>query len=335
MAGKVVELTNKKTFTMTGLSGKQDYFFISPDNAELYLIVDYATKVSVYKLNATRTNFTLQRTINKPTVSFVMSDCIFYDAMGEAIAIGLDSNGVTRIVRFSLTGTQPMAEIELPASKKKYTRLASVNNRLIAVGDSVLVGDSPYLFSFADYTASDNQEYEYALVPVVGGNEGNYVTVSALSQFDGVFLTDGTDIYKFYADVAYGNFQQTQKVNAHEPFGRKYPVIVSNAATNYMAGSMSGMVLAGNYLKTGKIDRRAIANERDTLLKFLTNKKQKILKDWNGNIWMIAVVDNPSVTYYDGSGMGLMNVSMTFMEVGDATDANDLAANGFAVPEGS
>lgn len=331
---KIVELTTERSFTLSGLTGKLDYFFISPDNAQLFLIVDYIAEVEVYKLNDAGNGFTKQRTIAK-TIGFTMSDCVFYDAMGEVIAVGLDSGGITKMVRFSLTGTQDMTEVELPASRKKYTRLAIVDSRLVAVGDSVMTADPPYLFSFVDYTASDDQEYEYALVPVTGGNEGNYLTITTTSQFDGVFLTDGTDIYKFYADVAYGNFQQTQKVNAHEPFGRKYPVIVSNAATNYMAGSMSGMVLAGDYLKTGKFDRRAIANERDTLLKFLTNKKPKILKDWNGNIWMVAVVDNPSVTYYNGSGMGLMNVSMTFMEVGDATDANDLAANGFAVPEGS
>lgn len=227
--------------------------------------------------------------------------------------------------------------ISTQSEKNIYTNVTQFRTRTMLTGP-----DAPTLYfansgirSFVDYTASDDQEYEYALVPVFDGNEGNYLIVTAKSQFDGVFITDGTDIYKFYADVAYGNFQQTQKVNAHEPFGRKYPVIVSNAATNYMAGSMSGMVFAGDYLKTGKIDRKAIASERDTLLKFLTNKKPKILKDWNGNIWMVAIVDNPSVTYYDGSGMGLMNVSMTFMEVGDATNVNDLAANGFTAPEGS
>lgn len=332
---KIVELTNQKSFTLSlSTTDMQDYFFVKPENDELYLIVDYANKVGVYQMSDTGDAFTLIRDVAK-TVSFTMSDCIYYGIMGSAVAIGQDSSGNTRMARFSMTGTTDMITIDVPTVGKQYTKLAVINNRLIAVGDSVIVADPPYLFSFTDQTASDEQDYEYALVPVVGEVEGGYLTVSATSTFDGVFLTDGTDIYKFYADVAYGNFQQTQKVNAHEPFGRKYPVIVSNAATNYMAGSMSGMVLAGDYLKIGKIDRRAIAAERDTLLKFLTNKKPKILKDWNGNIWMVAIVDNPSVTYYDGSGMGLMNVSMTFMEVGDATNANDLAANGFAVPEGS
>lgn len=330
---KTVELTNEQTITLS-TTGKLGYFFVNVENDKLYLLVDYPSRISVYKLSDAGDTFDVVRNVDK-TVAFTMSDCAYYDILGTIVAVGLDSGGNTRLVRFNLAGTSDMALIDIPASRNQYVRLASVNDRLVVVGDSVLVGDPPYLFSFTDYTASDDQEYEYALVPVVEDVEGNYLTITATSTFDGVFLTDGTDIYKFYADVAYGNFQQTQKVNAHEPFGRKYPVIVSNGATNYMAGSMSGMVLAGDYLKTGKFDRRAIARERDTLLKFLTNKKPKILKDWNGNIWMVAIVDNPSVTYYDGSGMGLMNVSMTFMEVGDATDANDLAANGFAVPEGS
>lgn len=331
--GYITELGNKQTFSLS-LPGKLGCFFITTDNTDLYLVVDYASRIDIYLLNDAHNGFAIYRTIKK-SASFTLSDCIYYPDMVSVIVVGLDNNNITRMFRFALSGSTDMVEIELPSSAKKYTKLAVVDGRLVAVGDSVLTANPPYLFSFSDYTTSDDQEYEYALVPITGDVEGNYLTISATSQFDGAFITDGTDIYKFYADVSYGNFQQVQKVNAHEPFGRKYPVIVSNGATDYMSGSLSGMVLAGDYLRTGKIDRRAIAVERDTLLKFLTNKKPKILKDWNGNMWMVAIIDNPSVTYYDGSGMGLMSVGITFMEIGSATDANDLAKYGFAIPEGS
>ena len=328
---QIVGLENQTTATISAV-GISSYFLLTIDEVNVYAIVCVGTTVMVYQLNSDKNEFTLIKTLVVPAE---IIDCIYYQPLDSCVAIFKAANDTTTIGRFTLSASDTsVTNIDMPSSSNKYTRLAQLDDRLVAVGDSVLVADSTYLTTFVDYTASDEQGYEYALVPVVGGVEGNYLTISVTSQFDGVFITDGTDIYKFYGDVSYGNFQQVQKVNAHEPFGRKYPVIVSNGATNYLSGSMSGMILAGDYLRTGQIDRRAIANERNTLLKFLTNKKPKILKDWNGNMWMVAIIDNPSVTYYDGSGMGLMSVSTTFMEIGDANNVNDLASHGFAIPEG-
>jgi hypothetical protein len=324
----------------TSEPSKGKIFILTPNSGNIYFIICGV----LYKANDSFNGVTKIAELTSENINVAW--CSDYSAKtDESIIVveSLPSGSAYQYQTLVFSGnnfaTKQIFSMPIPtqAENNIYTNVTQFRTRTMLTGPTAptLYFTNSGIQSFVDYTASDDQEYEYALVPVFDGNEGNYLIVTAKSQFDGVFITDGTDIYKFYADVAYGNFQQTQKVNAHEPFGRKYPVIVSNAATNYMAGSMSGMVLAGDYLKTGKIDRKAIAAERDTLLKFLTNKKPKILKDWNGNIWMVAIVDNPSVTYYDGSGMGLMNVSMTFMEVGDATNVNDLAANGFAAPEGS
>ena len=176
----------------------------------------------------------------------------------------------------------------------------------------------------------NNVNYEYALVPVLTGEiEGTYITNTILSQFDGVFICDLNTIFKFYAGVSYGTGNRVQKIGILEPLGRKYPIYVSNALLNYETGSVTGTVLTPEYFEPGaNVTRQQLVQERKDLLDFLTNKKANILKDWNSNSWLCIVVDNPSIEYLDGSGMGLANVSFNWNEIGDPNVQQDLYDSG-------
>ena len=136
-------------------------------------------------------------------------------------------------------------------------------------------------FVFNDNIAASGYTYEYAFVPVVGGTEGNYITNTIGAKFDGVFICDLDTIYKFYAGVQYGTNERVQKIGVFEPYGRKYPVVVSNSLINYETGSVTGTVLADDYLKTKAMNRIDMVKEQRALKDFLTNKKAKILKDLN------------------------------------------------------
>ena len=136
-------------------------------------------------------------------------------------------------------------------------------------------------FVFNDNIAASGYTYEYAFVPVVGGTEGNYITNTIGAKFDGVFICDLDTIYKFYAGVQYGTNERVQKIGVFEPYGRKYPVVVSNSLINYETGSVTGTVLADDYLRTKAMNRIDMVKEQRALKDFLTNKKAKILKDLN------------------------------------------------------
>ena len=60
----------------------------------------------------------------------------------------------------------------------------------------------------------------------------------------------------------------------------------------------------------------------------LTNKKPKIIKDWNGQAWLCIITGNPSTSYISNTGMGLMSISADWTEVGDVNNQDDLYANG-------
>lgn len=183
-------------------------------------------------------------------------------------------------------------------------------------------------FTFNDNLAASGYTYEYAFVPVVAGVEGNYITNTIGAKFDGVFICDLDTIYKFYAGVEYGTREQVQKIGIFEPYGRKYPVVVSNGLINYATGSFSGTVLPGDYFDTRNFDRLKIVQEQDLLIEFLTNKRAKILKDWNGNSWLMIIVDNPAVSYEKNSGMGMVNVEASWVELGDSDKQADLYNSG-------
>ena len=51
---------------------------------------------------------------------------------------------------------------------------------------------------------------------------------------------------------------------------------------------------------------------------------QKPLKDWNGNMWLVMFIDNLDVSFDNSWGMGMATLTGHWVEVGNATDENDL-----------
>ena len=186
-------------------------------------------------------------------------------------------------------------------------------------------------FSFNDYLNQNDTIYEYAFVPIINGVEENYITNTIASKFEGVFICDSEIIYKFYNGVQYGSLERVQKIGVLEPFGSKYPVVVSNGMINYSKSSLKGTILNNDFENSHIIRRKEIVEKRETLLNFFTNKKAKILKDWNGNFWLMIIVDSPSVEFVNNYGMGISNISANWIEIGDPYNQQDLYNTGLLI----
>ena len=183
-------------------------------------------------------------------------------------------------------------------------------------------------FVITDNLNAYNVEYEYAYVPMMEDVEGNYIIESILSKFEGVFICDVDTVFKFYAGVEYDTNDAVQQVGVFQPYNRKYPIIVSNSVMQYQTGGVGGWILPEDYDDTHVFDRSKIVKEKEVLLNFLMNKKPKILKDMNGNNWLVYFTGNPSVTYDNNYGQGMLKVSAQWTEVGDPNDKTDLYENG-------
>ena len=183
-------------------------------------------------------------------------------------------------------------------------------------------------FVITDNLNAYNVEYEYAYVPMMEDVEGSYIIESILSKFEGVFICDMDTVFKFYAGVEYDTNDAVQQVGVLQPYNRKYPIIVSNSVMQYQTGGVGGWILPEDYENTHVFDRSKIVKEKEVLLNFLMNKKPKILKDMNGNNWLVYFTGNPSVTYDNNYGQGMLKVSAQWTEVGDPNDKTDLYENG-------
>ena len=183
-------------------------------------------------------------------------------------------------------------------------------------------------FVITDNLNAYNVEYEYAYVPMMEDVEGNYIIESILSKFEGVFICDVDTVFKFYAGVEYDTNDAVQQVGVFQPYNRKYPIIVSNSVMQYQTGGVGGWILPEDYEDTHVFDRSKIVKEKEVLLNFLMNKKPKILKDMNGNNWLVYFTGNPTITYDNNYGQGMLKVSAQWTEVGDPNDKTDLYENG-------
>ena len=192
-------------------------------------------------------------------------------------------------------------------------------------------------FTFIDFLNQYGKTYKYALVPLLTQTqsgvevevEGGYtVSDEVQSVFDGVFIADSTGSQKCKANVGYGNVDMNQVVGSITPIGAKYPIIITNSHNQYHNGSISGTIVPDDYYFNGNLSRIDMVNKRNELEQFLTNKRVKVIKDWNGNIWLVMIVGNVSCTFNNNYGMGIVSFSTNWTEVGDPTNQQDLQATG-------
>lgn len=176
-----------------------------------------------------------------------------------------------------------------------------------------------------DYIAKNNETYEYAIVPVIGNTEGEYSINSVKSEFYGIFITDNKSSYKFLEGASYSGNERSNQTGIFEPYGSKYPVVIKNGALSYDKGTLTGTVIT--FDANQELDREGTIERLKAIENFLTEPTGKILKDFNGNIWLVSITDNIPVTYYSEVGMGFAQVSFNWNEIGNATDSGDLYYN--------
>lgn len=130
-----------------------------------------------------------------------------------------------------------------------------------------------------DYFIPSYEEFEWALVPILNGVEGQYIIGSLTTEFNGVFISDVTKTFKLDKNVSYNSRSSVQSVGQITPLGRRYPVVIKNGNANYEIGTVSGMLLGEKYDDTHEINRKDISQQIDEFVNFLKNGKPKIIKD--------------------------------------------------------
>ena len=183
-------------------------------------------------------------------------------------------------------------------------------------------------FSINDYFVPTGEEFEWAIVPVLTGNiEGAYVSNTAKSEFKDVFITDGYKSFKLYNGVSYSGNGIVKLFGTLQPYGSKYPVIVTNPNICYETLTVSGNLLGYDFDNEGKLNDSSIQKEVQEFNDFMNNGKSKIFKDWNGKI-LLGTLSSQLNYSYSYTGLRIPTVSFTLTEQGKYDNQNDLYENG-------
>ena len=306
--------------TQQGTSASYDiaYNFTGLNVGSSYYVTVEVTTTQGINVNAQSGTFTVS--IDTPT-------------LGEATVVNNACDGYISVIsNLSEEYDESITNILV-----KRQDVADVSGTWLTLHSQPIAQASDMDFTFIDFLNQYGKTYKYALVPLLTQTqsgvevevEGGYtVSDEVQSMFDGVFIADSTGSQKCKANVGYGNVDMNQVVGSVTPIGAKYPIVITNSQNQYHNGSISGTIVPDDYYFNGNLSRIDMVNKRSELEQFLTNKRAKIIKDWNGNIWLVMIMDNVSCTFNNNYGMGIVNFSTSWVEVGDPTNQQDLQATG-------
>lgn len=198
----------------------------------------------------------------------------------------------------------------------------------ITLSNTIINTAEDFNISGVDVTCGFD-EYQYAVVPILNGIEGNYsyttVEVKAdcllIADEDSVWVTTLTD--GFCDNVS--NVPNSTIVTMYD----KYPTIVRNSDANYETISVTAGFTEFDKEKCEWIFEDN--GRRLTRLKqckaFLNNGKTKFLRNIDGRIWLVYITTPPT----DSADQYYKNRQLSFecTEVGDPTLESDLYYAGF------
>lgn len=181
-------------------------------------------------------------------------------------------------------------------------------------------------FSYNDFVVASNTHYEYAAVPIISKAEGTYQLTSVDVKFDGAFIVDPTKSYQVIANLSRPNLTRNNPATVIEPIHSKYPHVNYYSESKYDRFTLTGLFASLNR-NNCDFDFEGGWRFRKEVRDFLTNRRSKIVKLEDGQIYMAAVVD-PIQETIDGHEYNVIT-TINFVEVGDVNDGEDLYYHGF------
>lgn len=186
-------------------------------------------------------------------------------------------------------------------------------------------------FSYIDkYAKGNNTEYEYCIAPVSSeGIEQTYNTVKVISKFDGAVICDKSRYYHIMIEPSVSSTLKNREGNVVVTMNSKYPYVFYGSNSNYYSGTFTGVAI--KYNPNGDLSNyfspEKSVDFREELINWLTDGEPKILKMFDGRIWMINVNGNVSSDYSEH--FQKVRLSFDFVEIGDPANTNDLYNNNF------
>lgn len=175
-----------------------------------------------------------------------------------------------------------------------------------------------------DLTAVPNCEYQYAAVPIINGVEGFYYQDNVDIQTQCLMIADKEEVW--CTNITDNYFDNTSVVpnSVITTMYDQYPTIVSNSAANYEEITVNAQFFPTD--EDGctidlEDDKKRIQYNKCAKM-FLRNKRVKILKSMDGNVYLVYIHQPPSDTATDNYQN--RKLSFSAVEVGDINNEEDL-----------
>ena len=189
------------------------------------------------------------------------------------------------------------------------------------------------MINYPDYFVASGQPVEYAIVPVLYGQEGIYASTSVTSKFDKMFLIEGNTVWG--TEITDGYCDTTRNIPSSnvELLHRKYPIFVRNTIANYDTGNCKGAFVplieeeGCELAYDEQHDYQRIKYQRD-FMNFICDSIPKILKLPDGRLWLIQVTPNPTDTA--NQAYNDREISWSWVEIGSVDSEEDLYYLGFS-----
>lgn len=170
-------------------------------------------------------------------------------------------------------GNVSLGGLEITHWKIRRRKITNLNFQELAI---VPMGQDDN-FYYLDKAPQSHVVYEYEVIPMSGDIEGEAFTTQIECKFDYWWITDGNESFPLWANIEVSDISTNIQRHIYDGFDQ-FP-IVSYGTQKYQSGSITAYILDGN-LETSK-------TYRDNLIAFLNNQKQKLLKNPEGDIWVV------------------------------------------------
>ena len=193
--------------------------------------------------------------------------------------------------------------------------------------NNTLTGElSDFTFELFDRYTRSNTEYEYGITTICNGIESAISIARVKSTFDGLCLLDRDQMFHTILETDI-TLQQNRGSVYVAPLSSKYPFVVHNGKTNYASGTASGLFALADH-STGDYPENFEDTyyHRKNLMDFICNGSTKILKYYDGRMWLVDLIENPSENAIDHKQM--IVTSFEWVEVGNVEDQRDLYSFG-------
>lgn len=195
------------------------------------------------------------------------------------------------------------------------------------VGEIEYKPNEQLLYEVIDKNIQNDFEYQYSILPITSTVLGNrVVSDEIIADFEGIFLSDKNNNYKLFYNIETDSVQHNISIASLKPLNSRYPIII-DGNLDYKSSGIKALFISAETAdrNDGKVTIRAEKLGRDRLMKFLKNRKPKVLRQPNGDTMLIRIIDNPQEEYVNNI-TGIAYVSFKFEEVG-GMDSETLKAN--------